>query len=803
MEQDLVLLERYGRHGDADAFAELTRRYSKLVYTTSLRVLQNPDDALEAAQDSFLKLALNANSIKTSVAAWLHQTARNSALSLRQTLQARRRREKRAAEAQPEGWDSNWNAIAPYIDEALEALPADLKEPLILHYLQGLDQAEVAERLNTSQSTVSRRIEKGISELRAKLGGGEGVTAACLAGFMGFQTTVAAPSALKAALGKLALTGLKQLQILGKNQAAAKGLGAAKSAATAKGAGAAKAVAAGKSATLLGGAAMKITACVVLATAATTAAVTLAPRGNTAEPAKTGIAGSGLAGSGTSGESKPAVGSDKSPMGDSSFMPSPERPVGFRGDGTGRYPAAQPPTVWDRKKSGEGRNIIWSARLPGIAVSSPIIVGPRIYLTVEPHDVVCLEKQSGKVLWIHSCPEFEGLSEEDRKANPAFAEKCAPLYAQLEKANADAVAALNNNTGKGADGALQKRKDLAKQLYEATLAIDKKAYERYWAQGVFGFAGQTPTSDGKRVCAFFTTGVSVCFDLDGNRKWISRGRGGGSEHGNFASPLLIANRLVVWANELKAYDVETGKVAWANPAKGNNTYGSLFRLQVGGEPVAAFQCGYFARARDGKAIWGDNIFGDAVETPIVENGLIYAHVGYPRNSEGLGFKAFKIPANAEGGKPVAAFTFKTEWPADQIPVEKGKSDFDRNYSASPLYVDGLIYRMNEGGGLIVNDATTGAIVYTKVLPMKPITKYWDWGGASASPTLAGKYIYLIDNQGTTVVIHPGREYKEVARNLLEDSSDGKQQSQNLATPVFEGTRLYYRAPGCLYCIGEK
>lgn len=552
---------------------------------------------------------------------------------------------------------------------------------------------------------------------------------------------------------------------------------------------------------------MKITACVVLATAATTAALTLAPRGNTAEPAKTGIAGSGLAGSGTSGETKPAAGStggsDKAPMGDPAFMPSPDRPVGFRGDGTGRYPAAQPPTIWERKKNGEGRNIIWSARLPGIAVSSPIIVGPRIFLTVEPHDLVCLEKQSGKIMWLHSCPEFEGVSEEDRKANPAFAEKCAPLYAQLEKANADAVAALNNNGGKGADGALQKRKDLAKQLYDATLAIDKKAYERYWAQAVFGFAGQTPTSDGKHVCAFFTTGVSACFDLDGNRKWISRGRGGGSEHGNFASPILIANRLVVWAYELKAYDVETGKVAWANPAKGNNTYGSLFRLQVGGEPVAGFQCGYFARAKDGKAIWGDNIFGDSVETPIVENGLIYANVGYPRNSEGLGFKAFKIPASAEGGKPAAAFTFKTEWPADQVPVEKGKSDFDRGYAASPLYVDGLIYRMTEGGGLIVNDATTGALVYTKVLPMKPITKYWDWGGASASPTLAGKYIYLIDNQGTTVVIQPGREYKEVAKNVVEDTSDGKQQSQNLATPVFEGTRLYYRAPGCLYCIGEK
>jgi hypothetical protein len=94
-------------------------------------------------------------------------------------------------------------------------------------------------------------------------------------------------------------------------------------------------------------------------------------------------------------------------------------------------------------------------------------------------------------------------------------------------------------------------------------------------------------------------------------------------------------------------------------------------------------------------------------------------------------------------------------------------------------------------------------VYRKVLPLKPRTQYWDWAGASASPTLAGKYIYLMDNQGTTVVIEPGKQYKEVASNLLEESKDGKSQAQNVTTPVFEGTRMYYRTPGFLYCIGEK
>jgi outer membrane protein assembly factor BamB len=123
--------------------------------------------------------------------------------------------------------------------------------------------------------------------------------------------------------------------------------------------------------------------------------------------------------------------------------------------------------------------------------------------------------------------------------------------------------------------------------------------------------------------------------------------------------------------------------------------------------------------------------------------------------------------------------------------------------ASPLCVDGLIYRMTQGGGLIVNDAATGELVYRKVLPMKPRTQYGDWAGAAASPTLAGHYIYLMDNQGTTVVIRPGRQYQEVAINVLEESKDGKSRVQNVSTPIFEGSRMYYRTPGYLYCIGEE
>ena len=449
------------------------------------------------------------------------------------------------------------------------------------------------------------------------------------------------------------------------------------------------------------------------------------------------------------------------------------------------------------------------APLPNLSAATPIIVGEKIFLTSEVSDLVCLDKQTGRVLWIRSSPEFEALSDEDRKTNSAYADKLTPLAADLAKANAEVVEALNaklptamTNTPRALEPALKRKRDLEKQIEKEQLAIDKKAFARYWGQAVFGFAGQTPTCDGKHVCVFFTTGVTACYDLDGNRKWI--GRGGGSEHGNFASPLLAGNKLVVWANEMRAYDMDSGKLAWANAAKAFNTYGSLFRVESGGELVAAFQWGFFARVRDGQAIWDKGAFGDSVSTPIVEGDTIFAHGGYPKfNDKTKGLKAFKIPASTDSGKLTVAYDLNEQWADDELMVDKQKNPFDRGYVSSPLYVDGLIYQLTQGGGLVVNDAKTGAVVYRKVLPLKPRTAYWNWAGCSASPTLAGKYIYLMDNQGTTLVIQPGREYREVTRNFLAESKDGKEQTQFNSTPIFEGARMYYRTPGHLYCIGEK
>jgi len=206
MTRDIILLQQYARHRDAEAFRELTARYAGLVYGTCLRVLGNPADAEDVAQECFLELARKAGAIRTSLPGWLHALARSRAVDLARREATRRRYEQQLG-GQPIA-PSSWAELEPYIDAALAKLPDQLRQPILLHYLLGCTQAETAERLNTTQATVSRRLDKGIEALRAHLRkAGLIVPAALLATLFSPHAASAAPTTLTAALGKMAVSG--------------------------------------------------------------------------------------------------------------------------------------------------------------------------------------------------------------------------------------------------------------------------------------------------------------------------------------------------------------------------------------------------------------------------------------------------------------------------------------------------------------------------------------------------------------------------------------------------------------------
>jgi hypothetical protein len=62
-----------------------------------------------------------------------------------------------------------------------------------------------------------------------------------------------------------------------------------------------------------------------------------------------------------------------------------------------------------------------------------------------------------------------------------------------------------------------------------------------------------------------------------------------------------------------------------------------------------------------------------------------------------------------------------------------------------------------------------------------------------SVVLAGEHLLLSSDNGTTLVVKTGREYREVARNRLEPF---------ISTPIVHGDRIYVRTFGHVWCIGR-
>lgn len=207
---DLVLLQRYAREGDADAFAALCKRYAGLVFAAARRVTGSAHDAEDIAQACFLELARRAGEVKTSVAGWLHALAVNRARNRVRDESTRILRERESLR-EITSEEPTWNELSPIIDEAISELPEDLRLPLVLHYLFDRSQEQIAEELNLSQPTVSRRVRSAVEKLRGILSRRGVVTsigALSVALPMASARGEVVPVAVSQSIGKLAMSGI-------------------------------------------------------------------------------------------------------------------------------------------------------------------------------------------------------------------------------------------------------------------------------------------------------------------------------------------------------------------------------------------------------------------------------------------------------------------------------------------------------------------------------------------------------------------------------------------------------------------
>jgi RND family efflux transporter MFP subunit len=170
---DGQLLERYVSQRDEAAFELLLWRHGTMVLNVCRRVLEDPHDAEDAFQATFLAFVRKARSIVRSqaVAGWLYRVAYRVAVEARSKTQKSRRREttgveELALEPTPE---ADWRELRPILDEELNRLPERLRLPLVLCYLEGKTNEEVARQLGCPPGTIFSRLARGREMLRRRL----------------------------------------------------------------------------------------------------------------------------------------------------------------------------------------------------------------------------------------------------------------------------------------------------------------------------------------------------------------------------------------------------------------------------------------------------------------------------------------------------------------------------------------------------------------------------------------------------------------------------------------------------------
>jgi RNA polymerase sigma factor (sigma-70 family) len=198
---DRDLLTRFVRRQDERAFAEIVGRYGGLVLGVCRRVLSDTHSAEDAFQATFLVLARSARKIRKrrSLAAWLHGVALR--VSTRALTSQKRRRE-RQCEAPDVTVDPLADITALYeqqmLDEQLQQLPDKYRDPLVLHYLHGQSQQQVADQLGLSVTALEGRLRRGRHELRRRLvRTGVGLGAALAAAHVASSTASAGSASLQ------------------------------------------------------------------------------------------------------------------------------------------------------------------------------------------------------------------------------------------------------------------------------------------------------------------------------------------------------------------------------------------------------------------------------------------------------------------------------------------------------------------------------------------------------------------------------------------------------------------------------
>lgn len=391
----------------------------------------------------------------------------------------------------------------------------------------------------------------------------------------------------------------------------------------------------------------------------------------------------------------------------------------WRFDGNGHFPNIRPPSEWRRDK-----NILWKAAVEIGGYSSPIVVGDKVFVTAEMGSLLCLDIADGKILW-----KKDLFSKDSRDIPP----------------------------------------ELSKELMRGCGGESKQSTP-------------TPTSNGELVFYINAMGLSACYDLQGNQKWIRIVETAEDEDHFTSSPAFVGDRIILTWGCLLALNAKDGRTLWkAKDAK--PTYGTPVVAKIGGEAVVVTPAGDIVRVADGEVLCS-NLFESPNTTPLVEGNVLYVIDAKS--------KAMELPAKAEKGMRLR---------------ELWKTSLTGTFMASPVYKNGLIYTIeNQKCRLHVIDAKTGEVLtVTRVVDEATKTEKIESGvkveGMApakytyASPTASARNVFFFDDAGHAAVFELGREHRLVGVNKIEDALSG--------TPFFFGNKIILRGAKTVYCIGAE
>jgi outer membrane protein assembly factor BamB len=433
-------------------------------------------------------------------------------------------------------------------------------------------------------------------------------------------------------------------------------------------------------------------------------------------------------------------------------IPNAAPPLGswpsFRGpQASGVADGQQLPDRWDGPSR---RNIRWRTAIPGLAHSSPVVWGDRIFVTTAVSSAPGASFRPGLY--------GDGDASEDRSWHKWM------------------LLALDKRTGAIA---------WERVAYEGE-PIDKRHIKSTYASA-------TPATDGRIVIASYGSQGVYAYDVDGNFLWkVDLGRldmGAYDiptyEWGPASSPVLWNGLVLLQCDTqadsfLLALDAETGKTVWKTDRDEFPAWGTPTVALTPAGPELVTNASKFIRGYDpktGKELW--RLGGSSkitAPTPVYGDGLFVIASGRAPERP-----LFAVRPGARGD-----LTLRSGETA------RGGVAWSRtgrgSYMPTPLIYKGILYVLANNGVFDAYDLQTGQEIYRQRLPHLG-------SGFSASPVAADGRIYLSNEDGEMLVVAAGRDFSHLATNVMGELL--------MATPALSGGVMYVRSATSLFAIAGQ